>query len=77
MSESSNWFVEHPTEFTVYKWTPQSPELNHIKHLWDVVEQGICILDLQLINPQQLHDAIVSVWTKISENCFQYVHVCF
>lgn len=65
MSESSNWFLKHPAEFTVYKWTPQSPELHQIKEIWDVVEQGICIVHVQLINLQQLHDAIVSKSQRI------------
>ncbi len=48
--------------------------LNPIEHLWDVVEREIHIMDVQLINLQQLRDAIMSIWTKISEECFQLVH---
>ncbi len=68
----SGWFLEHDNEFTLLKWPPQSPDLNPIKHLWDVVEREICILDVQPTNPQQLCDAITSIWTKISEKCFQH-----
>ncbi len=39
--------------------------------LWDVVEQDIHIMDVQPTNLQQLRDAIMSIWTKISEECFQ------
>ncbi len=39
--------------------------------LWDVVEREICIKDVQLTNLQQMHDAIMSIWTYISEECFQ------
>ncbi len=49
---------------------PQSPDLNPIEHLWDVVEREIGIIDVQPTNLQQLRDAITSIWTKISEECF-------
>ncbi len=68
----SDWFLEHD-EFTLLKWPPQSPDLNPIEHLWDVVEREICITDVQPTNLQQLHDAIMSIWTKISEECFQHL----
>ncbi len=63
----SDWFLEHENEFTLLKWPPQSPDLNPIEHLWDVVKREICIMT----NLQQLSDAIMSIWTKISEECFQ------
>ncbi len=43
----SDWFLEHDNEFTLLKWAPQSPDLNPIEHLWDVVEREICIMDVQ------------------------------
>ncbi len=49
------------------KWPPQSPDLNPVEHLWDVVEREIRIMDVQPTNLQQLRDAIMSIWTKISE----------
>ncbi len=69
----SDWFLENDNEFTLLKRPPQSPDLNPIEHLWDVVEQEICIMDVQLTNLQQLCDAIMSIWTKISEECFQHL----
>ncbi len=66
----SDWFLEHDNEFTLLKWPPQSPDLNPIEHIWDVVERKICIIDVQPTNLQQLRDAIMSIWTKISEECF-------
>ncbi len=69
----SDWFLEHDNEFTLLKWPPQSPDLNPIEHLLDVVEWEIRIMDVQPKNLQQLSDAIMSIWTKISEECFQHL----
>ncbi len=69
----SDWFLEHNNEFTSLKWPPQSPDLNTIEHLWDVVEREISIIDVQPTNLQQLCDAIMSIWTNISEECFQHL----
>ncbi len=66
----SDWFLEHDNEFTLLKWPPQSPDLNPIEHLWDV---EIRIMDVQPTNLQQLRDAIMSIWTKISEEYFQHL----
>ncbi len=72
----SEWFLEQYNEFTLLKWPPQSPDLNPIEHLWDVVEREIRIMDVQPANLQQLHDAIMSIWTKISEEGFQHLVEC-
>ncbi len=60
-------------EFTLLKWPPQSPDLNPIEHLWDVVEWEILIMNEQPTNLQQLRDDIMSIWTNISEECFQHL----
>ncbi len=74
----SDWFLEHDNEFTLLKWPPQSPNLNPIEHLWDVVEREIRIMYVHLTNLhptnlQQLRDPIMSIWTKISEKYFQHL----
>ena len=66
----SNWFLEHDNDFTVRQWPPQPPDLNPLEHLWDVVEREIGIIDVQ---PTKLRDAIMSIWTNISEECFRHL----
>ncbi len=60
----SDWFLENDNEFTLLKWPPQSPDLNPIEHLWDVVEREIRIMVVQPTNLQQLRDAIMLIWAK-------------
>ncbi len=69
----SDWFLEHDNVSILLKWPPQSPDLNPIEQLWDVLEREIHIMDVQPTNLQQLRDAIMSIWTKIFEECFQHL----
>ncbi len=68
-----DWFLEQDNGFTLLKWPPQLPDLNTIERLWDVVEREIHIMDVQPTNLQPLRDAIMSIWTKFSEECFQHL----
>ncbi len=68
----SDWLLVNDNEFPLLKWPPQ-PDLNPTEHLWDVVEREIHIMDVQPTNLQQLRDTIMSIWTKISEECIQHL----
>ncbi len=70
----SDWFLEHDNEFNLLKWPPQSPNLNPIEHLWDVMEREICIMDVQPTNLQQLREAIMSISTKIYQTLLNLCH---
>jgi len=68
-----NWFLEHDNELTVLKWPPQSPDLNPIDHLWNVVERELRVLDVHPTNLHQLQDVVLSKWANISKECFQHL----
>jgi len=69
----SNWFLEYANEFTKMKWPPQSPDLNPIEHLWDVLEWELRALDVHPTNLHQLQDVILSKWANISKEYFQHL----
>ena len=35
------WFEEHNNKFEVLTWPPNSPDLNPIEHLWDVLDKQV------------------------------------
>jgi len=52
---------------------PQSPDINPIEHLWDVVGRELHVLDVDPTNLHQRQDAILSIWANISKECFQHL----
>lgn len=61
----SHCFLGHDRKFTVLKWPPQSPDLNSIKQLWDMMEWEILIMKMQ-----ELCDAFMSAGSKYLRNLF-------
>lgn len=59
---SSNWFHKHDNEISVLQWPPQSPDLNAIEQLGDVVELEVCNMNVQLM--------VISAWTTTPEEYF-------
>ena len=48
------WFEEHDKEFKVLPWPPNSPDLNLIVHLWDVLEKEVRSMEAPPYNLQDL-----------------------
>lgn len=44
-----------------------------LEQLWDVLEQEIPIMDVQPTNLQRLYGAVMSMWSKISDECYQHL----
>ncbi len=69
----SDWFLEHDkwVHFTQKASTVTRSQSNRAP--LGCGGMGECIMDVQPTNLQQLRDAIMSIWTKISEECFQHL----
>ncbi len=70
----SDWFLEHDNEFILLKCPPQSADFNPIESTFGKWWNGrftswMCSRK----NLQQLRDAIMLIWTKFSEECFQHL----
>jgi len=82
-SSSIMHHVTNSNHFKLVSWTwqwvhctkmaSQSPDLNPIDHLWDLVEQELCALDVHPTNLHQLQDAILSIWANIFKEWFQHL----
>lgn len=59
-NKTPNWFLEHD-KFAGLRSADCGDHLSTVKHLWDVVEREIDIMDVQPTNLLQLSDVIVSV----------------
>ena len=47
-------FEEYNNEFEVLTWAPNSPDLNPIKYLWDVLEKQVWSVEVPPCNLQDL-----------------------
>lgn len=67
-----NCFLQHDNDFIVLNLCQKSPNLQQTEHLWNVVGQKICIMNVQPGN-LQLRDAVMLVKNKIYEECFRHL----
>ena len=65
------WFEEHDKEFKVLTWPPNSPDLNPIEHLWDVLEQQVRSMEAPPRNLQDLKDLLLTSWCQIPQDTFR------
>ena len=52
-------------------WPAKSPDLNPIEHAWDILQRRISNRQNQPNSLQELADALVDEWSRISQVEFQ------
>ncbi|CAN9501504.1 unnamed protein product [Ophioblennius macclurei] len=67
------WFEEHDQEFTVLTWPPNSPDLNPIEHLWDLLDKQIQAMEDPPHTLQDFKDLLLTFWCQIPQETFRSV----
>ncbi|XP_051541380.1 voltage-gated hydrogen channel 1-like isoform X1 [Myxocyprinus asiaticus] len=65
------WFEEHDEEFKVLPWPPNSPDLNPIEHMWDVLDQQVQSMEAPPHKLQDLKDLLLMSWCQIPQDTFR------
>ncbi|KAK3518097.1 hypothetical protein QTP70_033324, partial [Hemibagrus guttatus] len=64
------WFDEHNKEFEVLTWPPNSPDLNPIEHLWDVLDKQVRSMKAPPHNLEDLRDLLLTSRCQIPQHTF-------
>ncbi|KAK3519043.1 hypothetical protein QTP70_016380 [Hemibagrus guttatus] len=65
------WFDDHNNQFEVLTPPPNSPDLNPIQHLWDVLDKRVPSMQAQPHNLQDLKDLLLTSWCQIPQHTFR------
>ncbi|GBL87094.1 hypothetical protein AVEN_218784-1 [Araneus ventricosus] len=65
------WFEEHTDEFHLMSWPPNSPDLNPMEHIWDVMERQLRAQTLPCPNISTLRDRCLDIWYNLSPITYQ------
>ncbi|CAL1285354.1 unnamed protein product [Larinioides sclopetarius] len=60
------WFQEHDAEFQLMSWPPNSPDINPIEHIWDVMGQQLRVQRPPIRNISDLRDRCLNIWYNLS-----------
>lgn len=70
VAKVAQWFEEH-NESEVLCWPLNSPELNLINHVWDVVDKQVRSMEVPTLNLQELKDVLLSSLSQIPQHTFR------
>ncbi|GBN36301.1 hypothetical protein AVEN_8075-1 [Araneus ventricosus] len=65
------WFEEHTDEFHLMSWPPNSPDLNPMEHIWDVMERQLRAQTPPCPNISTLRDRCLDIWYNPSSVMYQ------
>ncbi|GBN64101.1 hypothetical protein AVEN_20952-1 [Araneus ventricosus] len=65
------WFEEHTDEFHLMSWPPNSPDLNPMEHIWDVMERQLRAQTPPCPNISTLRDRCLDIWYNLSPVMYQ------
>ncbi|GBM75942.1 hypothetical protein AVEN_125348-1 [Araneus ventricosus] len=65
------WFEEHTDEFHLMSWPPNSPDLNLMEHIWDVMERQLTAQTPPCPNISTLRDCCLDIWYNLSPVMYQ------
>ncbi|GBN05507.1 Transposable element Tc1 transposase [Araneus ventricosus] len=60
------WFEKHTDEFHLMSWPPNSPDLNPMEHIWDVMERQLRAQTSPCPNISTLRDRSLDIWYNLS-----------
>ncbi|GBN47443.1 hypothetical protein AVEN_28664-1 [Araneus ventricosus] len=65
------WFEEHTDEFHLMSWPPNSPDLNPMEHIWDVLERQLRAQTSPYPNISNLSDRCLDIWYNLCSVMYQ------
>ncbi|GBM64932.1 hypothetical protein AVEN_66124-1 [Araneus ventricosus] len=65
------WLDEHSSYLSVMNLPSRNPDLNHIAHLWDVLEKGVKAYHATPVILTELWTALADVWQAIPVESFR------
>lgn len=65
------WFEEHDSEFSVLTWPPNSPDLNPMEQLWNVLDKQVKSTESPPRSLEELRDLLLTCWCQIPQETFR------
>ncbi|GBM80880.1 hypothetical protein AVEN_52354-1 [Araneus ventricosus] len=70
------WFEEHTDEFHLMSWPPNSPDLNPMEHIWDVMELQLRAQTPPCPSISTFRDRFLDIWYNLSPVMYEKLVSC-